>query len=459
LRINYYYQLNKYKSMKRINYLITLMFLLAVTGNTSYCQWEKLIKKDLNNWKQLNGTARYELKKGVITGITVLNSPNSFICSRENYGDFILEYDFMVDPNMNSGVQIRSESKTDYQNGRVHGYQIEIDPSSRAWTAGIYDEGRRGWLYTLDKNPEGQKAYKANGWNHIRVEAIGNSIRTWLNGVPCSDLIDDLTPKGFIALQVHSIGKDSTRVGEKICWKNIRIISKDPAKYATPYNPVIPQVSFLTNTLSEREKSEGWKLLWDGKTNTGWRSYKTENFPGSGWEMKDGILSVLPASKEYKSGGDIISTNKYKNFELIADFCYTPGANSGIKYFIDGKSNVGCEYQILDDKLHPDAKLGINGNRTLAGLYDLIPPKNKRDNGPDQWNRATIIVKGNHVEHWLNGQMTVSYERGDAAWRALVATSKFKDFPGFGEAAEGHILLQDHGNKVSYKNIKIRVLE
>jgi hypothetical protein len=218
----------------------------------------------------------------------------------------------------------------------------------------------------------------------------------------------------------------------------------------------------LNNRLTDKEVKEGWKLLWDGKTNTGWRSYKSNSFPETGWEMNDGILTVLPPSAKSKSGGDIITVNKYKNFELIVDFMYTPGANSGIKYFIDAETNngalaqIGCEYQILDDKLHPDAKLGINDNRTLAGLYDLIPPKNKRDNGPDKWNRAIIIVKGNHIEHWLNGQMTVSYERGDAAWKTLVATSKFKGSPDFGEAAEGHILLQDHGNKVSFKNIKIR---
>jgi hypothetical protein len=445
--------------MKRQIFLIATIIAIIVPGNPAKGQWEKLIKKDLSNWTQLNGTAGFEVKKGVITGTTVLNSPNSFICSKVNYGDFILEYDFLVDPNMNSGVQIRSESRSDYQNGRVHGYQIEIDPAARAWTAGIYDEARRGWLYTLDQNPAGQKAFKKDTWNHIRVEAIGKSIRTWLNGVPCSDLIDEMTPTGFIALQVHSIGKDSSRVGEKIMWKNIKIIAKDPAKYATPNKAEIPQVSFLTNTLTEREKTEGWKLLWDGKTNAGWRGFKTPSFPTSGWEMKDGLLTVLPPQGDIKSGGDIITTEKYKNFELIVDFLYVPGANSGIKYFIDGKSNVGCEYQILDDKLHPDAKLGINGNRTLAGLYDLIPPKNKRDNGPGQWNRASIIVKGNHVEHWLNGQMTVSYERGDAAWKALVETSKFKGSPGFGEAAEGHILLQDHGNKVSFKNIKIREIK
>jgi hypothetical protein len=212
------------------------------------------------------------------------------------------------------------------------------------------------------------------------------------------------------------------------------------------------------NKLTKKEIKDGWKLLWDGSTSAGWRGYRTPAFPTKGWEMKDGMLTVLGAKNEGPSGGDIITVDTYKNFELSIDFMYTPAANSGIKYFINGDNNVSCEYQVLDDKLHPDAKLGKNGDRTLAGLYDLIPPKPKKDNGPDKWNTAKIIVKGNHVEHWLNGQMTVSYERGNDAWRTLVEGSKFKGTKNFGEAAEGHILLQDHGNRVSYKNIKIKVL-
>jgi hypothetical protein len=445
--------------MLRIIQIIASLFLLIITESTTNGQWENLIKEDLNNWIQLNGTASYELKDGVIKGTTVLNSPNSFLCSKINYGDFILEYDFLVDPDMNSGVQIRSESRSDYQNGRVHGYQVEIDPSARAWTGGIYDEGRRGWLYTLVSNPEGQKAYKNRDWNHIRVEAIGKSVRTWLNGVPCADLIDDLTLSGFIALQVHSIKNDSSKVGEQVMWKNIRIITKNPFNHATPYKPEITQNSYLSNTLSDREIREGWKLLWDGKTTEGWRSYNKPTFPIEEWEINDGRLTVLPHDEQAQAEGDIITANKFKNFMLIVDFLLAPGANSGIKYFINGETNIGCEYQILDDKLNPDAKLGINGNRTLAGLYDLIPPRNKKDDGPDKWNRAIIIVKGNHVEHWLNYQMTVSYERGDSAWKALVATSKYKDYLNFGEAAEGHILLQDHKNKVSFRNIKIKEIE
>jgi hypothetical protein len=455
--------------MKKLIYSFIGLLMVLSSCKTTDGPWENLIKKDLGNWQQINGPAHYELKDGIIVGTAVMGTPSddSFLCTKTNYGDFILEFDTWIDPLMNSGVNIRSESRPDYLDGQVYGYQFELDPSPRAWTGGIYDESRRLWLYTLDINPSAKKAYKNGEWNHCRVEAIGKSIRTWVNGIPCADLVDDMTPTGFIGLQVHGIGNDSGKAGIQAKWKNVRIITKDVAKYATPYQPVIPQCSYLNNSLSERETKDGWKLLWDGTTTNGWRGAKLTTFPtGGGWVIKDGVLSIeATGGDESAAGGDIVTVDKYKNFELSVDFIYSPGANSGIKYFVDTELNkgagsqIGCEYQILDDKLHPDAHEGIAGNRTLAGLYDLITPLPKRDNGVGQWNRATIIVNGNHVEHWLNGQKTVEYERGTEAWRALVATSKYKIWPNFGEAAEGHILLQDHGFVVSFKDIKIREMK
>ncbi len=448
--------------MKKLSLILTILTLLFQTGCGEKEPWTNLLKKDLSAWEQLNGTAPFVLEDGVITGTTVTDSPNSFLCTKEKYSDFILEFDTWFDPAMNSGVQIRSLSLPEYQNGRVHGYQVEMDPSARAWSGGIYDEARRGWLYTLDKNPEGQKALKVGEWNHYRVEATGNSIRTWINGIPCADLIDDLTPSGLIALQVHSIGNDTSKAGLEVKWKNIRIMTTDLDSYLTPYSPVIPQVSFLSNTLTEREISEGWKLLFDGRSSDGWINAKTGSFPASGWEIKDGMLTLNPALKEEGEGGDIVTTGKFGNFELSVDFMYSKGGNSGIKYFVDteaenGKyASIGCEYQVLDDRNHPDAKAGFAGNRTLAGLYDLIAPANIRDNGFDQWNRATIIVNGTKVQHWLNGFKTVEYERSTKEWKDLVAGSKFRDNKGFGEASEGRILLQDHGDTVSFRNIRIR---
>jgi hypothetical protein len=294
----------------------------------------------------------------------------------------------------------------------------------------------------------------------------------WVNGVPAADLVDDMTPRGFIALQVHQIS-DRELEGKSVGFRNIRIRTTDPASARTLGGPAIAQVSYLTNTLTERERREGWELLWDGKTTGGWRSARSDSFPDHGWEIRNGILSVVKsAGGESAFGGDIVTTRRYGNFELEVDFRLTKGANSGIKYFVDTDLNkgagsaIGCEYQILDDELHPDAKEGTAGNRTLASLYDLIPPEaeyfvptesvKKRVNAYD-WNRARIVTRGHHVEHYLNGIKVVEYERGTPVWRALVARSKYAVWPGFGELPEGQILLQDHGDAVSFKNIKIKV--
>jgi len=457
-------KINGKQTMKKFT-IIILLFTFAVAINAQD-GWTNLFNgKNLDGWKQLNGTAKYSAVDNMLVGETVLNSANSFLCTNDLFGDFILEFEFKVDDKLNSGVQIRSESMPEYQNGRVHGYQIEIDPSERAWTGGIYDEARRLWLYSLERNESGRKAFMNGKWNKIRVEAIGSSIRTWVNGIPCANIIDDMTPKGFIGLQVHSIGSNKDLEGIKVMWKNIRIMTDNLNKYKTPDKNEILQFSYIPNTLTQREKKEGWKLLWDGKTTSGWRGAKLDKFPESGWEIKDGILSVLASSgAESANGGDIVTIDKYGDFELEADFRITEGANSGIKYFVDTDMNkgagsaIGCEFQILDDEKHPDAKLGVKGNRTLGSLYDLIPPVNTRFNGVGLWNRARIVVKGNHVEHWMNNQKVVEYERGTQEWRALVAYSKYKDWPNFGEAKEGHILLQDHGNKVSFRSIKIRKL-
>ena len=229
------------------------------------------------------------------------------------------------------------------------------------------------------------------------------------------------------------------------------------------------------NTLTSAEKAAGWQLLWDGKTTNGWRSAKAEQFPTKGWSMKNGALVVADnGGEESAGGGDIITTKRYANFELTAEFKTTPKANSGIKIFVQpgiapltktGEkaavgSAIGLEFQILDDALHPDAKLGANGNRTIGSLYDLIPaPKNKKVKPIGEWNQARIVAQGKHVEFWLNGEKTVEFERGSAAFRQQVAASKYHTIAGFGEWADGHILLQEHGSEVSFRNVKLRELK
>jgi hypothetical protein len=420
--------------------------------------------ESLNGWTQLGGTATYEVRDNAIVGTTVHNTPNSFMTSEKMYGDFILELDYKVDPSMNSGIQIRSNSLPHYMDGRVHGYQIEIDPSDRAWSAGIYDEARRGWLNPMTDNPTAQKAFKQNEWNHYRIEAIGDTIKTWINDVPAAYLIDDKTDEGFIALQVHSISEEQ-KEGTEIIWKNINILTENLSEYSrkSPLNPINTK-----NALGADEAKNGWKMLWDGKTTNGWRGARLDEFPTKGWEIKDGILSVLSSGgEESAAGGDIVTKELYGDFELKVDFKITEGANSGIKYYVDTDinkgpgSSIGLEYQILDDARHPDAKLGNHeGSRTVSSLYDLIQADtNKPMNPPGEWNTAHIKSIDNHVEHWLNGMKVLEYERKSDDFRKLVSESKYAKWPNFGEAEKGHLLLQDHGDNVSFKNIKIKPID
>jgi hypothetical protein len=316
----------------------------------------------------------------------------------------------------------------------------------------------------MDVNPKGQTQLQLNRWYKCRVECIGNNVRTFLNGKPASNLVDSMKTSGFIALQVHSICNPS-EAGRKIHWKNIRI-QTTALKPSPPDNVFV--VNLMPNSISAQEKQNGVKLLFDGKTTNGWRGAYKDHFPASGWEVKDGILSVIGSDgSEGGKGGDIVTEKTYGAFILQFEFKLTEGANSGVKYFVtesEGNkgSAIGLEYQVLDDEKHPDAKLGSIGNRTLSSLYDLIPaiPEKRARRPIGEWNRGIIIVyPDGRVEHYLNGWKMLEYQRGTQYFKALVARSKYEKWPNFGMAPTGHILLQDHGNTVSFRSIKIQELK
>ena len=447
-----------------ISIILITLILFSCKRNQEEIPWVDLLNNNsLENWNIKGGEATYKNDNGVIIGTTAANTPNTFLTTNEMYGDFIFEIEFKVDSTMNSGIQIRSNSYPYYQNGRVHGYQVEIDPSKRAWSGGIYDEGRRKWLNTLDKNSKAQKAFKQNEWNHYRVEAIADTIKTWINGVPASYLIDDKTDKGFIGLQVHSVGNKKEKIGKQVMWRNAKILTENLSKYATR-SPLVPVVT--KNNLTVNERKTGWQMLWDGKTTNGWRGAKLDTFPDTGWVIENGELIVLSSGgAESAAGGDIVTKDDYSDFELQVDFKLTPGANSGIKYYVDTEinkgpgSSIGLEYQILDDELHADAKLGSHeGSRTVCSLYDLIQANPDKPINPiGEWNTAYIKSINNHVEHWLNGVKVLEYERGSKEFLKLVSQSKYAKWPNFGLLEKGQILLQDHGDRVAFRNIKIRV--
>jgi hypothetical protein len=432
--------------------LAVLVALLVPAAARADDGWVTLFDgKTTAGWVQRGGKAAYTVEDGALVGRTVLGEKNSFLCPPKEYADFVLEFEVWVDPKVNSGVQVRSASRPDYKDGVVHGYQIEIDPSERAWSGGIYDEQRRGWLANPKDDPAAQKAFKVGEWNRYRVEAAGDRLRTWVNDVPVADLVDGMTRSGFIGFQVHQ----AKEAGLAVKWRSIRI--KELPRAATGLAP---------NTLTDAERTEGWQLLWDGRTTWGWRSAKGKEFPKGGWEIRNGELSVVETGgAESRAGGDIVTDRTFGAFDLKVEFRLTPGANSGIKYYVDTELNkaegsaIGLEFQILDDATHPDAKEGRDGNRTIASLYDLIPATAGKKVKPiGEWNEARVVSTARHVEHWLNGAKVLEYERGSEAFRKLVAISKYKVWPAFGEKPSGPILLQDHGNRVSFRNVKIREL-
>ena len=186
--------------------------------------------KTTAGWVQHGGKAAYSIEEGALVGRTVLDTPNSFLCPPKEYADFVLEFEVWVDPKLNSGVQVRSASRPDYRNGVVHGYQIEIDPSERAWSGGIYDEQRRGWLVNPKDDPAARKAFKVGEWNRYRVEAAGDRLRTWVNDVPVADLVDGIARSGFIGFQVHQ----AKEAGLAVKWRSIRLKELAPVKRGSP---------------------------------------------------------------------------------------------------------------------------------------------------------------------------------------------------------------------------------
>ncbi len=422
-----------------ILFLVTSCFLFVSCSNIAEKKVTNEVWVDLFNgvnfdgWEVIGGQASYDIVDGAIVGTSVANTPNTFLATKKYYQDFVLEFEFFVDEKLNSGVQFRSLSLPKYKKGAPHGYQFEMDPSERAWTAGIYDEKRRGWLYTGDYNPKAKKQFRAGQWNKARIECKANHVRTFLNGTQVAYLIDDpsYVRAGFIGLQVHSIYRDE-QIGKKVKWRNLRI-SENLKDFRNEGSATFIR-NLKPNHLSVAEQKKGWDLLFNGE----------------------------------KMQGNIRTKEKYAAFELQLEVKLSKTTNSGIKYFVDniesdGKALAALEYRLVDNATYPDAK-GQNSNRRLAALYDLLPPaekvhKRKVKALEGKWNYIRIIARRDGiVEHWLNGYKVLEYKRGSEDFRKRVANSKFNKIVGFGEAEEGYILIQDNAEQVSYRSIKIKRL-
>lgn len=334
--------------------------------------------RTLAGWTRCNGQARYDVEDGAILGTTAEGSPNSFLCTEIEYGDFVLEFEVKTDPALNSGVQIRShryaaETRVMTNNGRqlverkhpagrVHGYQVEISNEKAGTSGGIYDEARRGWLHNTSSDAAARRAFRDNQWNHYRVEAVGDRIRTWVNGVACADLVDPMDQSGFIALQVHAYK------GEKpaqVRWRNLRI--RDLGRH-------------------------GWKPLWDGRSWNGW----TREGQGE-WSIEDGAIHARSLGDS--RGGFLISERSFADATARLRFKLVRG-NSGFFLRMDPKTRLSYEAEI-DEAKGTGGLFEPGGRRWIAGPEDNAAVR------AGEWNELAASIHGGRVVFHLNGIKTV----------------------------------------------------
>ncbi len=411
----------------RVFFALLATFAIPMTGLADDADgWVSLFNgTDLEGWVQKNGTAEYRVEDGAVVGKTKEGSPNSFLCTKREYGDFELRFDVKVDNPLNSGVQIRSQTVGETNAGRVNGPQVEIEASGAngAEAGYIYGEATgRGWL-TPESELKPHKHFKDGEWNEYRIVAQGPRIRTWINGEPVADLTDEeiykTHPRGFIGLQVHSIAKGAGPF--EVRWRNlkIRVLESDRA---------------AANRLTGPEVEKQFVLL-TGDTFDGWKH-------SGNWSVKSGTFA------REGSGGSLVYEKERipDDFELRFEWKVAPGSNSGV-YYRPGQ----YEYQILDNDKHVDGK---NPRTSAASLYFCMAPSHDATAPVGEWNEARIVCKGTVIQHWLNGEKVIDFDYTDPRWAEDV--ERLRQRGGDVAARGAHLSLQDHGDPVWYRRIRLR---
>ncbi len=366
----------------------------------------------LDGFQQINGTANYEVVDGTILGTTTAGSPNSFLCTDTHYEDFELQFEVkLMNPELNSGVQVRSNSYENYRKGRVHGYQVEISSNGNAGF--VYDEARRGWLSKDRTNAAARSAFKSDSWNHYRILCVGDVIKTWVNGVPVASVRDSFTSRGFIGLQVHGVRGDPHW---QVAWRNlwIREIDEDPSV-----------------------------AIFDGESLAGWHGKP------NGWYVDEGG-SLARRTKS----GYLWTEATYEDFELSLEFKVSEKCNSGIFFRTDPSNPVqgGFEIQLLDSYGREEV-----GKRDSGALYDALKPRINAARPAGEWNECTIKAVGSQVWVRLNGELVIDTDLSE--WTTGNqnpdgSRNKFKT-PLSQLPRVGHIGLQDHGKPVWFRKIRI----
>jgi hypothetical protein len=422
--------------MRNIKYWISILTAALLPASTSIAaEWTELFNgTDLAHWENPYDWGKVEIVNGEIHLTT--DKSKWFLSTVKEYSDFIFEVEVkMPEGKCNSGFLFRSHKLRN----KMFGYQAEVDPSDRKWSGGLYDEGRRGWFISPNRDHANSTeakqqsiaafreragdCFKRYGWNKYRIECRGDHIKISINGVTTTDIYDQKDAKGYIGIQHHG------EKGQIYRFRNVRIME-------------------LTDesTVACSSSSE-WISLFASGDFSDWTNIKGQAV-SEGWSIENGII--------HRSGthsGDIITRTHYKNFELRFGWKISAAGNSGVKYRTRGR--LGLEYQILDDDKHQDSK---NPTHRAGSLYELVAaPDNKPIQAVGEWNHARIVANGNHIEHWLNGQKVVELEYGSKEWNKKFQNSKYKKHEGFG-GWTGPILLQDHDDEVWFQNLQIREL-
>ncbi|HEX5050636.1 MAG TPA: DUF1080 domain-containing protein, partial [Planctomycetota bacterium] len=365
----------------------------------------------LAGWTQKNGTASYAVVDGTIVGTTSPGSPNSFLCSDRFFGDFELEFEVkLFDDDLNSGVQIRSHSIPSHDNGRVHGYQVEVATNGNAGF--VYDEAGRGWLSTDRDDPQRRAAFEKGGWNRYRVICFGEDIRTWINDVPIAHVVDGRSPAGFLGLQVHAVEGDPKW---RVAWRKLR--------------------------LRELGDGGGFVQLFDGRSLDGWRM----NEHPESVRVADGHI-VMNGERGHLFYDGPVYQHSFKNFELRALVRTKPGSNSGIYFHTqfqpEGWPAKGYEVQVNNSQ---------SDWRRTGGLYAVLDVKEPPAKD-DEWFVMQVRVQGKHVTVHVDDKQLVDYTEPDDVKRARGYEGRLIDRGTF--ALQAH----DPGSEVWFKAIAVRPL-
>jgi hypothetical protein len=414
----------------------------ALPAVAQHQEWQALFDgHSFDGWTQRGGKAEYRVEDGQIVGETRPNTPNSFLCTQRTFADFVLEYEFKIDPKLNSGVQIRSNSVAGYRDGVVHGYQVEIDPTERARTAGIYDESRRGWLADLADNEAARRAFKPNDWNTVRVEALGEVIKTWLNGTPAANLTDGLTHRGFIALQVHS--SDSPQPLE-VRWRNLRIQDLgDP--WLTPRDGG----RWL---LRETADLENWQPLDKPGERVGWALHTNGAVTDAEGVRMACYLEVAPGA------GNIVTREAFGDCRLHVEFMVDENGKQGQA---NGNSGVYVQSRYEVQILNSASQRPADDN--CGGIYKVKAADFNMARSAGEWQSYDIWFT---APRWdaagkksSSARMTV-YHNGTRIHENVeipgsTGAGQPEQAPAGGGEARGPLMLQDHGNRIRFRNVWI----